>query len=279
MVEMLQCQQWQERSLFRARCEWLKDAPDRDALIDQRNKLDLRPFWRPAVRGTMIDDPDPPEDQPKPNTRSGTPLPDEDVSDLEDAWKPKADVADDSKKVDAAGWTIGRKSRNETFSLYFALSNDFDSLNNSIGVEETWLDDELRKLPLFLVLASGSRALNRDTENVQAMLKSSSAGDNVDLRLLRTNRPHEVSNVHIRHLLPVHPSAAEVSVTSTAKQYVVFIRGSLKGEFRLLDKVEGDRVWVKHPDGRDLSEHSKYDLVLSREVKSKVKGRGGGKRK
>ena len=93
-------------------------------------------------------------------------------------------IAYDSKKVDAVGWTIGCKSRNETFSLYFALSNDFDSLNNSIGVEETWLDDELRKLPLFLVLASGSCALNRDTENVQAMLKSSSAGDNVDLRLL-----------------------------------------------------------------------------------------------
>jgi hypothetical protein len=283
MVEMLQCQQWQERSLFRARCDWVKDAPDRDVLIDQRNKLDLRPFWRPIIPGTLIEDPDsPPEDKPKRHTRSGTPLPDEDVSDLEDAWNPRADIADDCNdgwEVDAASRTIGCKTRNETFSSYFTLLNDFDSLNNLIGVEETWLDDELRKLPLFLVLASGGRALNRDTENVQATLKSSSAGDTVDLRLLRANRPHEISNVHIRHLLPVHPSAEEVSVTSTAKQYVVFIRGSLKGEFRLLDKVEGDRVWVKHPDGGDLSEHSKYDLVLSREVKSKAKGRGKGKRK
>lgn len=153
------------------------------------------------------------------------------------------------------------------------------SLKISIGVEETWLDDELRKLPLFLVLASGSRALNRDTENVQAMLKSSSAGETVDLRLLRVNRPHEVSNVHIRHLLPVHPSEEQVTLTSTTKQCVVFIRGSFKGEFRLLDRVVGDRVWIKHPDCGDLSEHSKYDLVLSREVKSKAKGRGKGKRK
>lgn len=151
-----------------------------------------------------------------------------------------------------------------------------------IGVEETWLDDELRKLPLFLVLASGSRAFNRNTANVQATLKSSSPGNVVDLRLLRADSPRELSNVHIRHLLPVHPAAEEVPITSTAKQYVVFIRGSLKGEFRLLDKVEGDQVRVKNPDGGEVSEHSRYDLVLSREVKSKVKGtkvKGKGKDK
>jgi hypothetical protein len=283
VVELLQCQQWQERSLFRARCEWLKDAPDRDVLIDKRNKLDLRPFWRPAIPGTLIEYPDsPPEDKPK-FTRTGTPLPDEDISDLEDAWNPRADIADDCSdgwQVDASGWTIGRKASNETFSSYFALSTSLISLDGLIGVDETWLDDELRKLPLFLILASGSRALNRDTENVQATLKSSSPGDIVDLRLLRANRPHEVSNVHIRHILPVHPSAEDVSVTATAKQYLVFIRGSLKGEFRLLDKVEGDRVWVKNPDGGELSEHSRFDLVLSREVKSKkVKGKDKGKRK
>jgi hypothetical protein len=51
----------------------------------------------------------------------------------------------------------------------------------------------------------------------------------------------------------------------------------LKGEARLLDKIEGDRVWVKNPDSRELSDHSKYDLVLSREVKSKGKGKGKGK--
>jgi hypothetical protein len=148
-----------------------------------------------------------------------------------------------------------------------------------IGVEENWLDDDLRKLPLFLVLASGSRALNRDTADVQATLKSTSPGDVVDLRLLRANNPRELKNVHIRHLLPVHPSAEEVPTTSTTKQYVVFIRGSFKGEFRLLDKVEGDQVWVKNPDGGGLSEHSKYDLVLSREVKSKVKGKAKDKAK
>lgn len=226
------------------------------------------------------------EDTPKGYTRTGTPLPNEDVIELEDAWNPRApDIADDRSngwEVDAAGWTIGRKkTQNETFSAYFnfALLTSPDSLDGLIGVKETWLDDDLCKLPLFLVLASGSRALNRDTENVQATLKSSSLGNVVDLRLLRANCPHEVSNVHIRHLLPVHPSTKEVSATSTAKQYVVFIRGSLKGELRLLDKVEGDRVWVKNSDGGELSEHSKYDLVLSRKVKSKVKGKGKGRDK
>jgi hypothetical protein len=54
----------------------------------------------------------------------------------------------------------------------------------------------------------------------------------------------------------------------------------LKGEFRLLDKVDGDRVWVKSLDGGELSEYSKYDLVLSREVKSsKAKKKGKAKDK
>lgn len=278
MIELLHCQQWRERSLFEAHCIKLKDAPDRDVLIAKRNKLDLRPFWRPAI---LIKYPSsPPEDIREGYTRTGTPLPEEDVSDREGAWNPRTPDIADSWGVEAPDWTTGCKTQTETFSAYFTLSTILVSLDSLIGVDETWLDDELRKLPLFLTLASGSRALNHDTENVRATLKSSAPGNVVDLRLLRTNRPHEVSNVHIRHLLPVHPSTEEVSVTSTAKQYVVFIQGPLKGEFRLLDKVDGDRVWVKSLDGRELSEYSKYDLVLSREVKSsKAKKKGKGKDK
>ena len=85
-MELLQCQQWRERLLFEAHCEKLKDAPDRDALIDKRNKLDLRPFWRPAIPCSLSEYPASPlEDTPKGYTRTGTPLPDEDVSELEDA--------------------------------------------------------------------------------------------------------------------------------------------------------------------------------------------------
>jgi hypothetical protein len=147
-------------------------------------------------------------------------------------------------------------------------------IDSLVGVEETWLDEELRKLPLFLVLASGSRARNHDTENVPATLVSTSSDDVVALRLLRTNLPRELKNVHIRHILPVHPSAQDISATT--KQYVVFIKGSFKGEARLLDKVEGDRVWVKLPNSIDVTEHSKYDFVLSRPLKL---GKGKDKRK
>jgi hypothetical protein len=120
--------------------------------------------------------------------------------------------------------------------------------------------------------------MNADTENVKARLISSS-GDLVDLQLLRTNRPRELKSVPIRHILPVHPSNEDVATNSTAKQYVVFIEGSLKGQARLLHKVEGDRVWVKHPDNGELDEHSKYDFVLSREINSGRKGKGHGKGK
>ena len=115
VIELLQCQQWRERSLFKARCEKIKDAPDRDVLIDKRNRLDLQPFWRPAI---------PVEYGYPPDERDGTPLPDEAVT-VEGAWNPKAPVIIDDHndgEVDAAGWTIGRKTQNETFSAYILLS-------------------------------------------------------------------------------------------------------------------------------------------------------------
>jgi hypothetical protein len=131
-------------------------------LIDNRNKLDLQPFWRPAIPSTLIEYPDSPsEDKPKEYTHTGTPLPNKDVSDPEDAWNSRADMADDSSdswQVNATGQKISCKARNETFSSYFTLSTNFNSLDSLIGVDETWLDDNLWKLPLFLILVSGSHA-------------------------------------------------------------------------------------------------------------------------
>jgi hypothetical protein len=122
VIELLQCQQWQERSLFKARCRNLEDASDRDVLIDGRNKLGLRPFWRRAI---PIEYPDPPADTPKFYTRTGTPLPDEDVNDLEDAWNPKVpDIVDghsDGWGADTADWRIGQKTQKDIFSPYNLL--------------------------------------------------------------------------------------------------------------------------------------------------------------
>ena len=152
-------------------------------------------------------------------------------------------------------------------------------LNFLIGVEETWLDNELRQLPLFLRMASGSRSLKPDTDNVHASLEPSPPGNTVNLRLLRTTEPRLLKQVEIRHILPRHPSAEDVPVTLSGKQYVVIIKGPLKGSARLLNKIEGDQVWVKNPDDGVLTEHAKYELVLSRDIKSKGKGKGKGKGK
>jgi hypothetical protein len=147
------------------------------------------------------------------------------------------------------------------------------SLKCLIGVEETWLDDELRQLPLFLVVACGSHSLKPNTDNVQATLLQSPPGNTVNLQLLRTEEPRLLKMVPIRHILPLHPSADNLAGTSTGKQYVVFIQGALKGKAGLLNKVEGDRAWVKISGDEELSEHSKYDLALSRNVKGKGKGK------
>jgi hypothetical protein len=115
-------------------------------------------------------------------------------------------------------------------------------------------------------------------EHVHAMLQSSSPGYTVDLRLLWEGEPRQLKGVHIRHLLPLYPSIEDLPSTPTGKQYVVFINRALKGQPRLLVKVEGSRVWVKATGGSELTEHSKYDFVLSRDIKEKGKGKGKGKK-
>jgi len=142
VMELLQCQQWQERHLFEARCRMIDDdVQGRDALIANMNKLDLRPFWRPVILNTPDtctgSPPDPPaedppaKDPPKGYTRTGTPLPDEDENNLEDAWNPRARNVDaDGWEVDADGWTIGRKIEKKTYSAYFAVSTCLDSLDS-----------------------------------------------------------------------------------------------------------------------------------------------------
>jgi hypothetical protein len=125
-------------------------------------------------------------------------------------------------------------------------------------------------------MASGGRALNHDTENVRATIKPSSrsTGDVVDVRLLRSGLPQELKNISIRHILPVHPSTESLSSSSVAKQYLVFLKGPLKGEVRVMDRIEGDRIWVKNPADKKLTEHSRFDFVLSRHVKPKGSGKG-----
>jgi hypothetical protein len=67
------------------------------------------------------------------------------------------------------------------------------------GVNEDWLSRPLRALPLFIVMAHGSRAYNKDTAGVNGKLLSTPAdGDKlVNIQLLRTQLPQRLT-VHIQ---------------------------------------------------------------------------------
>jgi hypothetical protein len=277
---MLLCQQWMEQKLFALRCLALEKNQDRDVLIDRVNKLRLRPPWRPTFSRSPSGSPEPKEELATSQlryTRTGTPIPDDAVVG-NPTWDPRANDVDDMGFVtNSEGqvvYYLGGKDVAETFSL---SSHSYEFCIYSMvepGVEENWLDDELRQLPLFLVMAGGSRSYRRDTNNVHATIKSPSPGGAVDLRLLRASDPRMLKQVPIRHVLPIHPSVEHVPSTTNGKQHIVFIKGPLKCHVRLLHKVEGDRVWVRSPNNGNIEEYSKYEFVLSREVKQKGNGIG-----
>jgi hypothetical protein len=261
--------------VFFGHCETVKDEPNRDALIEARNRLGFRPSWIPAPEQPS-QDPPPPPPPPVDAPFATTPFHDTYTDDLEDAWNPHA--PDPGSDLHTDDWSFPTPAQSETFSMYLGFHYTNIHLTVHIAVDEDWLDNDLRKLPLFLTIAGGSRSLKCNVEHVHAMLQSSYPGDTVDLRLLREEEPRQLKNVHIRHMLPRHPSIEDLPSTPTGKQYVVFIKGALKRQPRLLVKVEGSQVWVKAAGGSELTEHSKYDFVLSRDIKEKGKGKGKAKK-
>jgi hypothetical protein len=113
------------------------DVQSCDALIANMNKLDLRPFWRPVILNTLDKHTnDPPENAPaegahKGCTCTGTPLPNEDESNTEDAWNPRAQSVDvDGWEVDVNSWAMRHKIEKKTYSVYFAVLTCLDSLDS-----------------------------------------------------------------------------------------------------------------------------------------------------
>jgi hypothetical protein len=129
VIELLQCLQWQERLLFKARCDKMdSNLQGRDALIASMNKLDLWPFWRPATLNLDKYADNPPEDAPKGYTRTGTPLPHEDESYPEDAWDPRAQsIGAGGWEFDVDSWATQPKVQKKTYSAYFAVLVGLDS--------------------------------------------------------------------------------------------------------------------------------------------------------
>jgi hypothetical protein len=102
---------------FLGHCRLLENEPDRDSLFVTRNKLDLRPTWKPAIPISPSEYTGSPPAL-KRYTREGTSFPDDDEArDLTGVWDPRAsdvDVAGDGWEFDRSGWTVPRRGQNET---------------------------------------------------------------------------------------------------------------------------------------------------------------------
>jgi hypothetical protein len=120
----------------------------------------------------------------------------------------------------------------------------------------------------MVVMASGSRAFDLDSAGCNAKLLRPLEKNKVEVWLLRAHPPHQ-KEVWTRNVLPKHPDAAK----SNAR--VVILKGPRKGDFCAVTRMEGDRVWVKEARkqgskqrgkqslNKEVTEHSKFDLVLS----------------
>jgi hypothetical protein len=135
------------------------------------------------------------------------------------------------------------------------------------AVDEDWLDESLRGLQtvFHLDMASGSRRYSRATEGVRAKLTPSAEhGNIVNIILLWDQSPKSIKGLPIRHVVPHHPTSKNMGDS------VVFIRGPLKAQFRVVDHVDGERVFVSEigkkksrSKGPALMEHSLHDVMLS----------------
>jgi len=299
-VELVRCQQVLELQRFTKHCVGVDakcngrhcrgddkfrckhDNAARDAKIRQENKFHLTPFWYarlPAAEignghfvvhdhtsafgiRSVVSSSSP--QHPPPLTPRWEKH--EDHMD-EDAWNPSAPMPGELRKSPVAA---------DNYCVYHLLQ-ELRLLIYGAGVNEDWLSGPLRALPLFIVMAHGSRAYNKDTAGVNGKLLSTPAdGDKlVNIQLLRTQLPQRLT-VHIQHVLPQHPSIISSSSTNRKSvTFVAFINGPMQGQVRKVDRVEQERVWVKEVgkgSKKPATEHSMYDLVLTGQPPKQKRG-------
>jgi len=146
------------------------------------------------------------------------------------------------------------------------------------AVADTWLGEDLRRLSqqqdpevrISLVVAGGQRACahTRFKQGAKGYLLPSinPCIDTVDVRL--NDVVTLFTALHIRHVLPVHPSMVGDDV--------VVIAGSLSGEVRKVVKIEKDLFSVQEA-GKNRPKHSttyqRQELALVKIMSSKKKGR------
>jgi hypothetical protein len=136
----------------------------------------------------------------------------------------------------------------------------------TLAVDEYWLDESLRGLQIgiYLNMASGSRAYSRNTEGIMAKLvPSRERGNVVDVQLLWADHPRQLHDLPIRCVVPRHPAVEHKG------DPVVFIRGPSKGQFGVVEAVDGEQVTIAEirikKDRRKRSRttvHPTHDLTL-----------------
>jgi hypothetical protein len=228
------------------------------------NRFGLIPFWHPEWKppktdGFIGDNPYAHDFEPnEPEERVQTPQtppwnPDPDRKPIP-GWNP-ADAYDSmiiESMYSAYGCCIGR-----------AVTN----MVKHVAVDEDWLDKSLRalKMPLLLEMASGSRRYSATTESVAAkLIVLPERGDVISVSLLWNQKPETLHDIPIRHVVPKHPTSENEG------DPVVFIRGDLKTEYRVINRVDGDLAFVSEITKKKLAKaqrpkpipHSKYDFVL-----------------
>jgi hypothetical protein len=142
-------------------------------------------------------------------------------------------------------------------------------LNFHADVGETWLDRDLRKLPLFICMARGSRAYSKSFDGavgkiiVQGTPASNAddptdGEDPVDVYVMGP-MAQNLRSISIKHLVPKYPEQVG--------EHAAFISGPRKGEIVCVKEVVGDSLMVKRlgkgANNKPTTRHSKYELVAS----------------
>jgi hypothetical protein len=133
-------------------------------------------------------------------------------------------------------------------------------------VDEDWLDETLRGVPLYLEMASGQRRYSLTTEGVRAKLvRPHERGNVINVNLLWDSLPKTIPNLPTRHVVPRHPNSDHKG------DPVVILRGPLKATIGTVHDVVGEDIFFlalpektksRRAKRSEPTKHSMFDLGL-----------------
>jgi hypothetical protein len=250
------CDRWSSRDCLKHLPPCEHDTASYEAVVKilGQNRLGLVPCWNQAEHPTSDSRLDPlillrelEDQQPYAQTLHPLILPRE----LEDRqryaqtphWKPDHEYPDDSAwNPDSFKDPYWEPESEKSSGCNLPQpEKPFTDFTDTLVVDDHWLDESLRGLQtgLYLNMASGSRAHSRNTEGIKAKLvPSRERGNIIDVYLQWENHPKQLYDLPIRCVVPRHPGAEHKG------DPVVFIRGPLKGQFGVVQAVDGERVTI-----------------------------------